>query len=136
MNRLPLCARIGILHGLIVGFFFALWRIETGFAPLAVDEFFWGWLLVSLVALLCSLFILIVVERYLVGGVLWPVLVNAILVGFLTALVINFLPAHRFFLLAGVWIGILIGLVVGLLLCRLCFDRLIVNRDAGGNYGR
>lgn len=125
MNRLPLCARIGILHGLIVGFCFSLWRLQTGFAPLAAHQFTWGVLLLAMVSLHCSLFILVIVERYLVGAIFWPALINSLFVTLVTMLVINVFAPHRFFLLLGLWIGILIGLLVGLLLCRLCLDRLI-----------
>jgi hypothetical protein len=136
MNRLPLCARIGVLHGIIVGFFFSLWRMETAFAALAADDFVWGVLLLSILALVCSLFILIVVERYLAGAVFWAAAVNAILVALLTMFVINLMPQHRFFLLLGFWIGILNGLFVGLLLCRLCLDRVTTSKPIGGNYAK
>lgn len=125
MNRLPLCARIGVLHGMIVGFFFSLWRIEVAFAALAAHEFAWGVLLLSALAVLCSFFILVVVERYLASAVFWPAAVNAILVALLTMLVVNVMPPHQFFLLLGLWVGIVVGLLVGFVLCRLCFDRLI-----------
>jgi hypothetical protein len=134
MNNLPLCARIGVLHGLIVGFFFSLWRMETAFQVFAADEFAWGVLLLSTFALLCSLFVLIIVERYLGSAVFWPAVVNVILVAIVTTLLINLMPPHRFFLLLGVWIGILVGLVIGFALCRLCLDRL--TQGIGGSYGR
>jgi hypothetical protein len=137
MNRLPLCARIGVLHGLIVGFFFSLWRMGTAFAALAAQEFAWGVLLLSILALLCSLFILVIVERYLAGAVFWPATVNAILVTLLTMLAINAMPPHQFFLLLGLWIGIVVGLLVGLALCRLCLNRLITTTEGvGGNHGQ
>lgn len=136
MNRLPLCARIGVLHGLIIGFLFSLMRIQAGFVALAAHEIIWSVLVFSTLALLCSLFILIVVERYLGGAVFWPAAINAILVGLLTILVINLLLPNRFFVLLGIWIGMVIGLFVGFVLCRLCLDRLIANREAGDNYGR
>ena len=136
MNRLPLCARVGVLHGLLVGFFFSLWRMETAFAPLAAHEFAWGVLLLAALALICSLFILVVVERYLAGAVFWPAVVNAILVTLLTMLLINVMPPHRFFLLLGLWVGIVIGLFVGLLLCRLCLDRYVTGRGVGDSYGQ
>lgn len=126
MNQLPLCARVGVLHGLIVGFFFSLWRMQTSFAAMAAHELAWGILLLAALALLCSLFVLIIVERYLIGSVFWPTVVNAILVALATVLVIRPIPQHNFFLLLGLWIGIVIGLLVGLLLCRLCLDRLML----------
>jgi hypothetical protein len=137
MNRLPICARVGVLHGVIVGFLFSLWRMATGFAGLAAHEFVWGVLLLSALALLCSLFVLVVVVRYLAVSVFWPAAVNAILVALLTALVINVMPPHRFFLLLGVWIGTAVGLLVGLVLCRLCLDRLVATAvRGGGDHGR
>jgi hypothetical protein len=92
-------------------------------------------LLLSALALICSLFILVIVERYLAGAVFWPAAVNAILVTLLTTLVINAMPPHQFFLLLGLWIGIVIGLLVGLVLCRLCLDRYVTGRGMGGSYG-
>ncbi len=135
MNSLPLCARVGALHGIVVGFLFSLWRMETGFAALAAHEFVWGVLLLSTLAALCSLFILVVVERYLAGSVLWQTWVNALLVALFTMLLIKLMPPHKFFLLLGVWIGIVVGVLVGYLLCRLCLDRFTSNR-LGGDYGR
>lgn len=135
MNSLPLCARVGVLHGIIVGFLFSLWRIETGFTALAAHEFVWGLLLLSALAALCSLFILVVVERYLASAVLWQTGVNALLVALFTMLLINLMPPHQFFLLLGVWIGIVVGVLVGYLLCRLCLDRLTPDR-LGGHHGR
>ena len=136
MNRLPLCARVGVLHGIIAGFIFSLWRMEAAFAGLATHEFAWGVLLLSLLALLCSLFILVVVERYLVRAVFLPAAVNALLVALLAALVIYQMPPHRFFLLLGVWIGIVVGVAVGVVLCRLCLDRLVIAGRVGGSNGR
>lgn len=123
MSALPLCAKIGVLHGMIAGLLFGLWRLGSGMPVLAPQEFAWSVALLALFALLCSLFILVVVERYALRSIFWPVVVNVILVTLLTALVINKLPAHQFFILLSLWVGIVVGLFAGLLLCRLCFDR-------------
>jgi hypothetical protein len=135
MNNLPLCARIGILHGILIGFFFSLWRVETNFAPLATHEFLWAALLLLLLALVCSMFILVIVERYLAGAVFWSATVNAILVTLLTMAVTSLIPPHQFFILSGIWIGIVVGLLIGLVLCRLCLDRFTTQR-IGDSHGR
>lgn len=136
MNKLPLCARIGVLHGIIAGFLFSLWRMETAFAPFAANEIAWGVMLLTLLAILCSLFILVIVERYLAAAVFWPALLNAIIVTLLTVFVIKAMPPHQFFLLLGLWIGIVVGLLVGFALCRLCLDRLSISKNAGGYHGQ
>ena len=125
MNALPLCAKSGVLHGMLAGFFFSLWRLATGFPVLAPHEFAWAVLLIALLAIIISLFILVVVERYSPAAVLWPDVVNALLVTLITALIIRPLAMHAFFLLLGLWIGIIVGLLIGLLLCRWCLQRLM-----------
>jgi hypothetical protein len=135
MNTLPLCARVGVLHGLITGFLFGVYRLESGFPPLPPDVIAWTVLLLALFGVLVSLFILVVVQRYVLSAVMWQTLVNALLVSLLIVLVVGRIPATAFFLLLSFWIGIIIGLLVGLLLCRLCLERGLTVAATGRRHG-
>jgi hypothetical protein len=125
MTALPLCAKVGVLHGLIIGFLFAVWRLSGGFPGLALQELIWAMILLALIAIGCSLFILIVVERYRLSSVVWATLVNGLLVSALTLLILVRLTPHQYFLLLCLWLSALIGLFIGWLLCRICIDRLV-----------
>lgn len=135
MNALPLCARVGVLHGMITGFLFGLYRLESGFAPLPPGAIAWTVLLLSLFGALVSLFILVAVQRYVLSAVMWQTLVNALLVSLLIVFVVGRIPATALFLLLSFWIGVVIGLLVGLLLCRICLERGLAVPATGRRHG-
>lgn len=123
MKNWPLCAQVGALHGMIIGFAFGV--LQTCCQQLRANELVSMLLLFTALAVLVSLFVLVVVRKYSVGSVLWPTVLNALLVGFVVILVLWAIGPQPWGPLLGVALGFLLGLLVGALLCRVCGDRVV-----------
>jgi hypothetical protein len=123
MTRWPICAQVGALHGILVGFGFGL--IHICCQSMTAKELVGLWLIFAGLAVLVSLFVLLVLRKYAFGSVLWAVILNALLVALVVILVMNAIGPSAWSPLLGILLGFLLGLLVGAVLCRLCGDRLV-----------
>lgn len=128
MKHWPICAQIGALHGMIVGFMFAA---TNCCAPMSMQDVVWTVLLGAALSALISLFLLIVIRRYGAGSVLWQTLLNALLVSLVVVLVLYAIGPHPLIALLGLVAGFILGALIGFLLCRLCGLRAIPGTGTG-----
>ena len=127
--RRSLCAVSGAIAGVIVGFIFGLFQIQTPVPALALPDVVRVSLMLGIAAWIATLVIVGIWARYGIAAIFLPSLVNALVTSLLTVYIAN---SVRMPILA-LWIGMLVGTLVGALLCRLCGNRL---RAAGGpQYG-
>ena len=129
--RPPLCAQIGMLHGVIVGFMFGLLQQGECCQTTTAAQLAWIALLLAGLAALTSAFILTVICRYTLGSVLFAVLVNAVLVAFAVVFILQAIGASVASVLIGIVLGTVIGLIVGWILCMLCDERSFVPAKGG-----
>lgn len=121
MKDWPLCAQVGALHGIVVGFAFG----STGSCcrHLTGTELAWMVFAFAGLAILASLFVLVVIRRYVFGSVAPQIVVNAILVSLVVISILYAIGRNPWYALLGVLLGFILGAVVGALLCRLCVQR-------------
>ena len=129
--QLPLCAQVGLLHGVVVGFLFGLLQFNNCCVAPASSQLAWMALLLAGLAMIVSLFVLLVICRYTFGSVLFAVFVNAVIVAFAVVFVLNAIGASVASPIVGVIVGLVIGLIVGWLLCLLCDIRPFSARQGG-----
>jgi len=131
MIKLPFCAQVGALNGLVIGFLFGTWQYQKCCGALSTSELAWMILLVAGIALLVSLFVLCVLRRYTFASVFIGTLINAVLVAVVVVLTLNAIAPSPSSILLGVVIGFLMGLIVGWLLCFLCGQRFTPSGTRG-----
>ena len=129
MNNWPICAQIGVLHGMIAGFTFG---IVHCCAPMSNQDLAWMIVLCAVAGLHVSTFILVVLRRYAFASVFWQTFVNAILVSLLTVLVLSAIGPHPLIVLLGLVAGFLLGALVGAMLCWLCGRRAVLALNTRG----
>lgn len=129
--RPPLCAQIGLLHGVIVGFMFGLLQQGSCCQTTTTAELVWIALLLAGLAAAISLFVLIVICRYTLGSVLFAALVNAVIVAIAVVFVLQAIGASVASVLIGIVLGAVIGLILGWILCLLCDERSFVPAKGG-----
>jgi hypothetical protein len=120
MNAPPLCAQIGWLHGLLVGFLVGALQLEGCCQMVTNSHLMWMALIFAAFAMLVSLFLLCIMRRYTLGSVLLGVFVNAVMVSIIVVFALHNLVPSLFSLIIGVIVGAILGLIVGWLLCLLC----------------
>lgn len=123
MNRLPFCAQVGALIGVVAGFLFGTWQFQECCGPPTPADLASAILMIAAVALLTALFVLCVLRGYTLASVFVGALVNAALVTTVVVLVLNAIAPSSASIILGVIIGLLIGIIVGWVLCFLCGDR-------------
>jgi hypothetical protein len=120
MNAPPLCAQIGWLHGLLVGFLVGAAQLQGCCKMLTATDLMWMALVCAAFVMLVSLFLLCVMCRYAFGSVLFGVFVNAVVVSIIVVFALHNIGPGAFSLIIGVIVGAVLGLIVGWLLCLLC----------------
>jgi hypothetical protein len=125
MNNLSICAQVGALNGIVIGFGFGILQIETSGQPINNSDLNWVILILAGLATLVSLFVLLVLRKYTFNSVFWATLINALLVSLVVIVTLNIIGTSAFSALLGVVLGFLLGLLMGWLLCRLCGQRFI-----------
>ena len=121
MNHWPLCAQVGALHGMIIGFAFGV--LQTSTTPMSPADLGWMLVLFAALAALVSLFLLAVLRRYTLRSVLWTTLANALLVAMVVIAALSAVGPHSWSPLLGVLLGLALGALTGAALCRLCDQR-------------
>jgi hypothetical protein len=126
---IPLCALIGWLNGVVVGFFFGAFQVQGCCTALTTAQIMWIALVLAGLAMLASLFVLCVLRGFTFTSVLLPVFINAVIVAVAVVFVLRAIGMSEWSILVGVVIGAVIGLLIGWLLCFLCDRRFLA---AGG----
>jgi hypothetical protein len=129
--QLPLCAQVGMLNGVVVGFLYGLLQFNNCCQAPPSSQLAWIALLLAGQAMIVSLFVLLVICRYTLGSVLFAVFVNAVIVAFAVVFVLNAIGASVASPIVGVIVGLVIGLIVGWMLCLLCDVRPFSARQGG-----
>lgn len=129
--QLPLCAQVGMLHGVVVGFLYGLLQFSNCCQASPSSQLAWVALLLAGVALIVSLFVLMVVCRYTLGSILFALFVNAVIVAFAVVFVLQAIGASVVSAILGVIVGLVIGLIIGWILCLLCDLRPFSARQGG-----
>jgi hypothetical protein len=129
MNPPPLCAQIGFLHGLLVGFGFGMAQGCCGI-PTTGDLVAMALILAGF-AMLASLFVLVVLRSYAFASVWLAVFINAVVVAVIVVFVLAAIPPSPWGALIGAILGAVMGFIIGWLLCLLCGQRLTA-WSAGG----
>ena len=110
------CGGAGLIVGLITGATLMLLHfVEGGSLELGGADLFWTALILGVFGWIVVVFIFAVLQRYEMSSVALPILVNALIVSFLTTYLISALEAWEF----GWLLGLLVGVLVGRLLCAL-----------------
>lgn len=113
-GRLNICARMGALAGVVVGFLYGLLMLQAG-GGLPTTVAVQAGIALGLVGLALVLFVFGFMEHFGVGAVIVPAVLVSLLTGLLTALVLNVVGLQP----VPPVVGILIGILVGLLVCRV-----------------
>jgi len=115
-RTLSFCAQAGATIGSMVGFFFGALQTEHPTAVFTAFQLLLFSLILALVAFIVVLVVFGIWQRYGVGAIFLPALINALATAFLTVFVNDMLKQPFF---AAV-VGIAVGIVVGSVLCALC----------------
>ena len=116
----PLCAQIGLLHGLVVGFLFGLLQFSNCCQASPTSQLAWMALVFAAVAMALSLFLLGVIARYTLVSVFFAVFINAVLVAFAVVFLLQAIGASMASIMIGIIVGMVVGFIIGWLLCWLC----------------
>jgi hypothetical protein len=129
--QFPLCAQVGMLHGLVAGFMYGLLQQGNCCAMSTAAQLAYVAVLLSGLALLTSLFVLCVICRYTFASVWLGALINAVIVAFVVVFALQAIGASVASPIIGILLGIVIGLIIGWILCRLCDVRPFLTAAGG-----
>ena len=126
---IPLCALIGWLNGVVVGFFFGAFQLQGCCSAFSTAQIMWIALVLAGLAMLASLFVLCVLRKFTFGSVLLPVFLNSVIVAVVVVVALRAIGMSEWSIVVGVVVGAVIGFLIGWLLCFLCDRRFLA---AGG----